>query len=292
MKSRRVFGQISTMLGMALVLMLLTLMLAACEANFTPTLPVSFTSDTPTTVAATGGQAAATTNVSQLPTFTPAVTLALSTVTPAPPTNANTAPATTTVAATTVVPTTIAAPTDTTVAVSSTTKAIVTTAPIITTKAVATTTTKPTTSAVGKISPVFNSVLPDLRRQHEVAVVLPTFIPGTSVGPVYAIIERSDKPGYSIVLGYTSDCEGGNACRIGTVGGQPESSGAADLKGTKVTLNNKLIGYFVASTCGANCSDATLTWKQGQGVYTVGIKAGKLPELTQMANSAIAAGQI
>ncbi len=291
MKSRRVFGRVSTMLGMALVLMLLTFVLAACEANFTPTLPLSSASDTPTTtVAATGGQAVATTAVSQLPTFTAAPTLAFPTVTPALPTN--TAPAITTVAATTVVPITTAALTNTAIAAPPTTKAVVTTVPVVTTKVVAPPTTKPTTSAAGKISPVFNSVLPDLRRQHEVAVVLPTFIPGTSVGPVYAIIERSDKPGYSVVLGYTPDCTGGNACRVGTVGGQPVSSGAADLTGTTVKLTNGVTGYFVASTCGANCSDATLTWKQGQGVYTVGIKAGKLPELTQMANSAIAAGQI
>lgn len=40
-------------------------------------------------------------------------------------------------------------------------------------------------------------------------------------------------------------------------------------------------------TCGANCSDATLTWRQ-QGVqYVVGLKAGDRTSLIKMANSAI-----
>jgi hypothetical protein len=57
-------------------------------------------------------------------------------------------------------------------------------------------------------------------------------------------------------------------------------------------LTDGIKGYFTDFTCGANCSDATLTWQSGNVRYTVGIKAGEVTSLTKMANSAITNGKL
>ena len=62
------------------------------------------------------------------------------------------------------------------------------------------------------------------------------------------------------------------------------------LEGQPVALGDGIIGYFVEATCGANCSDATLTWEQDGYRYTVGIKARDKADLIEMANLAIANG--
>lgn len=136
----------------------------------------------------------------------------------------------------------------------------------------------------------FRSIFPTLKYQTKIPIVLPGDIPGVEPGQLlYAILETATKTKYQILLAFTEDCGGGNACRLGSVSGQV-ASGLSPLEGRPVALGQNITGYFVESTCGANCSDATLSWEQDGCRYTVGLKAGSQLALIKMANSAIANG--
>lgn len=139
--------------------------------------------------------------------------------------------------------------------------------------------------------PAFRSIFPALQYQTEMPIILPGHIPGRdSASPLYAILESATASSYQILLAFTENCNGGNACRLGSVSGQSVLSESVPLEGQPVDLRDEITGYFVEATCGANCSDATLTWEQDGYRYTVGIKAGNEADLVEMANSAIANG--
>ncbi|MBD2208276.1 hypothetical protein H6G27_00120 [Nostoc linckia FACHB-104] len=136
--------------------------------------------------------------------------------------------------------------------------------------------------------PVFKAILPRLRQKIKIRLLLPKFIPESDgANPVYAIVENATLRKYDILLGFSPDCTGGTACRLGVVTAEAITRKTPKLTGKRVVLAKGIKGYFVDSTCGANCSDATLTWRL-QGVqYTVGLKAGDRASLIKMANSAI-----
>lgn len=122
--------------------------------------------------------------------------------------------------------------------------------------------------------------------------------------PVYAVFTPpAALQGYGIVIGYSPDCEGGNACRIGTITGarkrdnipleqEDQSSGSGFSRSSPeeaafVSLANGYKGWFSPWVCGGGCSDAVVTWDQGDYRYSVGFKLGARDQLIAMANSAI-----
>lgn len=136
--------------------------------------------------------------------------------------------------------------------------------------------------------PVFKSILPKLKQKTQIKILLPKFIPESDgENPIYAIIETASQKKYDILLGFSPDCSGGTACRLGVLSAEAVTRKTPRLSGKAVSLAKGITGYFVDFSCGANCSDATLTWRQ-QGVqYTLGLKAGDRTSLVKMANSAI-----
>lgn len=139
------------------------------------------------------------------------------------------------------------------------------------------------------INPVFKPVLSELQRKTMVPIRLPAYL-GNEKEPskLHAIVQTSTATQYEILLGFAEDCDGGNYCRWGVVSGKKgrtECSG----RGTPVILANNRKGYFINATCGAVCSDSTLSWEQDGYCYTVGIKAAKIETLIKVANSAIKA---
>jgi len=147
-----------------------------------------------------------------------------------------------------------------------------------------------------ELHPVFKLILPKLKQKTQIQILLPKFIPESDgENPIYAIVETATQKKYDILLGFSPDCTGGTACRLGVLSGEAVTRKTPRLTGKTVSLAKSITGYFVDFTCGAGCSDATLTWRQ-QGVqYTVGIKAGdgcanvcdERTSLIKMANSAI-----
>jgi len=143
--------------------------------------------------------------------------------------------------------------------------------------------------AIAKPDPhqIFESVAPQLQQQTQLSVLLPGFVPEADYVEIYPILTSVTSSKYEIMLGYTEDCNGGTACRLGMISAETITPAAKKLTGEKVDLPSGITGYFVDATCGANCSDATISWDQKGSRYTLGIKAGKKEDLVKMANSAI-----
>jgi hypothetical protein len=147
-----------------------------------------------------------------------------------------------------------------------------------------------------QLHPVFKSILPKLKQKTQIKILLPKFIPESDgENPIYAIIEAATQKKYEILLGFSPDCTGGTACSLGIVSAEAVTRKIPRLTGKPVSLAKGITGYFVDFTCGANCSDATLTWRQRGVQYVVGLKAGDgcanvcddRTSLVKMANSAI-----
>lgn len=137
--------------------------------------------------------------------------------------------------------------------------------------------------------PIFREILPRLKVQTKLTIRLPAYIPESdSPNPIYTILETANVSEYQILFAFTKNCTGGNACRLGSTSAEAITPKSPALTGKAVALANGITGYFIDATCGANCSDATLTWEQDSVRYTVAIKAGKMTTLVKMANSAIA----
>jgi hypothetical protein len=136
--------------------------------------------------------------------------------------------------------------------------------------------------------PVFRPIIPQLRRATRIQILLPKYVPGANEAyKLYAIIDNVTPRKYELLLGYAPDCNGGSACRLGTLTAESVIRSTPKLIGRRYVLANGSNAYFVDFKCGANCSDATLTWRR-QGVqYTIGLKAGDRASLVRMANSLV-----
>lgn len=166
--------------------------------------------------------------------------------------------------------------------------------------------------SIANATTVFDRIRPTLKRTN-IPLRLPTYIPkdlktepGYEPPPLQAALpEKPSNQGYDVVLGYSPNCSGGNACRFGTVTGylKPMQSITSEYdwirnyQGVKskepfqqVKLINNIKGWFIPWTCGANCSDAKIVWEEYSYRYSVGVKVGEKASLIKMANSAIKAG--
>ena len=138
------------------------------------------------------------------------------------------------------------------------------------------------------VNPIFKPIIPSLKKKTRVPLCLPNYIPESDGEiPLYAQLETVTAKSYSILLGFDPECNGGTACRLGSVSGEMINSKNRILKGNKITLSRKRQGYFVDAICGANCSDSTLSWQEKGYLYKLTIKAGDLKTLVKMANSTV-----
>ena len=137
---------------------------------------------------------------------------------------------------------------------------------------------------------VVAAVVPELQSKTRVPLKLPTYLGDeqTEEFPLYAIVEEATPSRYFVQIAFSPDCSGGTACRWGGTTGKRIGPKTRRPTGKELKLSRGITGYFVDSTCGANCSDSVLTWDQGGYRYTVESKAASADFLTKVANSAIA----
>jgi hypothetical protein len=130
-----------------------------------------------------------------------------------------------------------------------------------------------------------------------IPVALPTTFPlgGASRGThIYAGIEEYSLSAttYIVNLGFTKDCAGGGACRLGeaTGGWTADTPGVLSSAkgGVPIALRGGMKGTFYPFTCGASCGDSIVLWHVHGIPYTVSLKAGSRSNVLLMANSAIA----
>lgn len=134
---------------------------------------------------------------------------------------------------------------------------------------------------------IFQPIRSKIQKQTKIPVFLPSYIPESDHPRLLAIVEKVNSAEYKIMLAFDENCTGGTACHLGSISGNSvEANFVPD--GEEVTLANHITGYFINANCGANCSDATLSWIENNIHYQVALKAGKQDTLVKMANSAIA----
>ena len=69
-----------------------------------------------------------------------------------------------------------------------------------------------------------------------------------------------------------------------TGGSAPQES---EGKKIPVKLKGRIQGYFVDSSCGANCGDSAVYWAEGSNHYSISMKTETQKTLVKMVNSAI-----
>ncbi len=148
---------------------------------------------------------------------------------------------------------------------------------------------EPTAQAGAIPHPIFKEILPKLEAQTQIAVVLPTELPG-SEGPLYVILEAVKSSGYQVQLAYTPDCQGQSACTLGDISGEALTAKTLPPEGDPVSLANGVTGYLLdkakLNLCGAGYCFTILAWDLEGSRYTLQLKADQ-PTLIQIANSAI-----
>lgn len=180
--------------------------------------------------------------------------------------------------------------------------------------------TKSTAPNLPNATTLFQSVRPTLE-QSGVPLRLPTYIPvegqrptaeGYQPPPISAAVPQPQpERGYLAILGYSSDCSGGNACRFGAVSGEMKPSESIEESFgrtlseqsqsnfqehrskellSRVRLTNGIDGWFLPWVCRHVCTDAQVVWDEYSYRYSVGVKLGDRALLIKMANSAIEAG--
>ncbi|MDQ3258518.1 MAG: hypothetical protein M3R15_32325 [Acidobacteriota bacterium] len=148
----------------------------------------------------------------------------------------------------------------------------------------------------------FEPVIPILARKTGVPVLVPSSLPydREEVEQFFCTVTSLTHDEYEVTIGFSVDCGGGNACRIGSFTGKQSQgrriTGTDDFlfeakRARRVKLSGGIVGYFVDATCGANCNDSKVYWKQGGYEYMVGLKAEKVSQVVKLANSAINRGR-
>ena len=146
----------------------------------------------------------------------------------------------------------------------------------------------------------FGAVVSALKDKTRVPPAIPVSLPKkTEVDRFFCTVITLQPNEYEVVIGWTADCGGGNACRVGGLYGKRSPGGR--ITGTdnypfdrrrsrRVRLLRGIRGHFVEATCGANCSDSMVFWKRGGYEYMVGLKAEDVATVVELANSAIRNG--
>lgn len=101
---------------------------------------------------------------------------------------------------------------------------------------------------------------------------------------LYVTVVSAEAGAYDLVIG-DANCRGGNYCRVGSATGRRVTADMPVVRGRRVAIPRIGDATYIASVCGANCSDAILAWERGGVRYTIGLKAGELEDLRLMAAS-------
>jgi hypothetical protein len=135
---------------------------------------------------------------------------------------------------------------------------------------------------------VFDDVLPIILRESRVPARLPGFLPGVDKAhPIYVVKREVTPSNYDLLLAVDLPCDGQNNCLYGSVTGSVSPPDKADGTPVSILLKGRLKAAYFRPSCHAYCSEAYVKWREGQYYYAVGLKAGTLPQLRKVAESAI-----
>jgi hypothetical protein len=149
-------------------------------------------------------------------------------------------------------------------------------------------------------NPIFDEILPELKKKTHVPLRLPAYWPFSERVPddqlkkdqgeenLYAtVVDLSDRH-YAIQIAFGRDCQGEHFCRDGGLTGSSEfHDDYPERPKVSVQLQGNIPGKFVDAQCGAYCDESVLYWSENGFDYSVSSKAASKDELMKIANSAI-----
>lgn len=108
------------------------------------------------------------------------------------------------------------------------------------------------------------SVIPELKSQTRVPILLPQRLPPLAEETYYAH-PKGDAESYTIRLESDPDCDGANACFLGIL--RAKRGGMYSFPEV-VKLGETATGRFKPTSCGGSCSSAAIEWKYEGVLYT------------------------
>lgn len=120
---------------------------------------------------------------------------------------------------------------------------------------------------------LFNSVLPQLKRQIRIPIALPKELPHTFQQSNLGVkLREVSSKGYTITVYSSPDCEA-NVCFKGAFYAEPAT--ADRISWFKhldpVRLQGGITGYFRPISCGASCAPANVAWVRHGTVYSISL---------------------
>ena len=145
------------------------------------------------------------------------------------------------------------------------------------------------------VASVFRSVLPKVKSEAKVPVLLPSKLPSTVKEQEIKVVDGAGtRNGYEVSLYYEEGC--GNACFAGFFSAKRGEKPAPEFSDKVVRLSNGIKGYYTAKTCGVSCAPPQIEWLYEGVLYTVQFKVNGRDdrqdeaEIVALANSAIRGG--
>jgi hypothetical protein len=145
-------------------------------------------------------------------------------------------------------------------------------------------------AAAATLAPPFRAMLPRLKSESGVPVLLPRDLPREVEAPLFAF-GRGTRSGYRITLAHAPGCEA-HACNAGYL----DAARGRRARGRQsVRLGEGTQAFFTPRSCGASCSAPRLEWSRGGVTYGIALSlpgndAHHRAVLARVAESAISAG--
>ncbi len=155
----------------------------------------------------------------------------------------------------------------------------------------------PVAAQSSTLAPKLNKILPKIKRQTRVPILLPSNLQLPASPTVY-VEGEGNKNGYDINLGFAPNCGGATVCKLGSISAKrsTQTFSPGDSFAKKIPLTKGITGFFNPMRCGASCSAPYIEWTYKGVRYLIEYKeAGSTNQqqqafLTKLANSAINAG--
>jgi hypothetical protein len=136
----------------------------------------------------------------------------------------------------------------------------------------------------------FQTVLPKVKRQTAVAILLPETLPTAGADPKLYAGGSGTANSWRLELDGAPSCHGADACFVAGFGAKRSGRLPSGVGITKLTLSNGDPARYHPITCGASCAPASLWFTHHGVLYSWQLKDA--PKDARMAMAAAAASAI
>jgi hypothetical protein len=148
------------------------------------------------------------------------------------------------------------------------------------------------THACGRGTRSIEQIMQPVRDNLKVKTKIPLRIPHCFSDydeTLIAEIASANHARYEIDLGVDPECAGAAVCSRGAVSGH--ISAKKKFGGSIVRISSSLQGWYLPSSCNAFCGDASISWRGGEVVYRIAVRAASKEEVLRITRSAFSEKQ-